>query len=68
MVDMDDMPALVPIRKVIKADRIRPKGRKNLALLRSDTPPIKNLENPYAIALAERASPRSPLSNPISTK
>ena len=43
---IDEIPAEVPRNIVTSADSTRPSGRNTRALLRSDTPPIRNFESP----------------------
>ena len=43
---MEETPTFVPNKRVAKADNVNPKGKNLRALLRSETPPIINLDNP----------------------
>lgn len=43
---IDEIPADVPRNIVTSADNTSPSGRKTRALLRSETPPIRNFESP----------------------
>ena len=43
---VEETPTFVPNKRVAKADNVNPKGKNLRALLRSETPPIINLDNP----------------------
>src|SRR5690554_5852120 len=58
----------IPISIQIMADRVSPKGRNILALLRSEIHAETNLLIPYETEMADKANPSSVMLNPCSDR